>query len=136
MFGLKNTSICIQRSYLHNESSLTYELSNGPVEKHNVLQGSFYSYSPSYSSLIFFYHNFNRLTVPTFTNYISQWLHLGLTRAYHDSKYIRKILRSLMALPLVPRNWICHQFTAIGLPEEADQSAVLRTIEPFQIYLV
>ena len=58
--------------------------------------------------------------------------HLGLTRAYHDSKYIRKIVRSLMALPFVPRNWIRHQFTAISLHEEADQPAVQELLNYFR----
>ena len=57
--------------------------------------------------------------------------HLGLTRAYHDSKYIRKIVHSLMALPFVPRNLIRHQFTAISLLEEADIPAVQELLQNY-----
>ena len=56
---------------------------------------------------------------------------LGLTVSYHENSNIRRIIRSLMTLPYIPRNWVRHQYRTIMGMTDADTDSVERLLQYF-----
>ena len=57
---------------------------------------------------------------------------LGLTVSYHENINIRRIIRSLMTLPYIPRNWVRHQYRTIMGMTDADTDSVERLLQYFR----
>ena len=57
---------------------------------------------------------------------------LGLVRHFHDNQHIRRIIRSLMALPFVPRNWVRHQYRSVAAMRDADLPEVQELLKYFK----